>query len=408
MQMQITLPKLHEGQRAIWDHPARFQVVVAGRRFGKSRFGALGCNVTALQGRRAWWVFPSYPMAAVGWRMLRRIAVQVPGVKIRESDKAIEYMGGGMAQIRSADNPDSLRGESLDYLVLDECAYMAEAAWTEALRPTLADRRGRAVFVSTPNGRNWFWRVWMFAQHDDSGEWQGWHFPTSANPYIAPAEIEAARKSLSERAFRQEFLAEFIEDGGGVFRRVRDAATAEPADRIQRDEKTNAPHEYAIGVDWGKHNDFTVLAVMDLTTQSLVHMDRFNQIDYTVQAGRLRALAERFNPLTIIAESNSMGEPLIEQLQRDGLPVRGFQTTNASKTNAIEALALAFERAEVRIIDDPVLIDELQAYEMTRLPGGMIRYSAPDGMHDDCVMALALTWQAAATGAIEYAPSLWS
>lgn len=408
MQIQITLPKLHEGQRAVWDDPARFQVIVAGRRWGKSRFGALGCNVTALQGRRAWWVFPSYPMAAVGWRMLRRIAVQVPGVKIRESDKAIEYMGGGMAQIRSADNPDSLRGESLDYLVLDECAYMAEAAWTEALRPTLADRRGRAVFVSTPNGRNWFWRVWMFAQHDDSGEWQGWHFPTSANPFIAPAEIEAARKSLSERAFRQEFLAEFIEDGGGVFRRVRDAATAEPADRIQRDEKTNAPHEYAIGVDWGKHNDFTVLAVMDLTTQSLVHMDRFNQIDYTVQAGRLRALAERFNPLTIIAESNSMGEPLIEQLQRDGLPVRGFQTTNASKTNAIEALALAFERAEVRIIDDPVLIDELQAYEMTRLPGGMIRYSAPDGMHDDTVMALALAWQAAATGAIEYGVNLWN
>jgi hypothetical protein len=103
-----------------------------------------------------------------------------------------------------------------------------------------------------------------------------------------------------------------------------------------------------------------------------------------------------------------MGEPLIEQLQRDGLPVRGFQTTNASKANAIEALALAFERAEIRIIDDPVLLDELQSYEMSRLPGGMIRYSAPDGLHDDTVMALALAWQAAANGTIEYGPNLWS
>ena len=124
---------------------------------------------------------------------------------------------------------------------------------------------------------------------------------------------------------------------------MRDAATAEPADRIQRT-KVNAPHEYAIGVDWGKHNDFTVLAVMDLTTQSLVRIGSF-QPDRLHRAGGAAArLAERFNPLTIIAESNSMGEPLIEQLQRDGLPVRGFQTTNASKTNAIEALALAFER----------------------------------------------------------------
>jgi len=122
-------------------------------------------------------------------------------------------------------------------------------------------------------------------------------------------------------------------------------------------------------------------------------MDRFNQIDYVVQRARLEALAGRYNPGTIIAESNAMGEPIIEQLQRDGLPVRGFTTTNASKAQAIEALALAFEQGTITILNDPVLIGELQAYEMKRSPSGMATYSAPEGMHDDTVMSLAMAWQ---------------
>ena len=89
-----------------------------------------------------------------------------------------------------------------------------------------------------------------------------------------------------------------------------------------------------------------------------------------------------------------MGEPLIEQLQQDGLPVTPFVTTNATKAAAIEALSLAFERGEIEILNDPALIGELQAYEAKRLPSGLLRYGAPEGMHDDCVMALALAWQA--------------
>jgi phage FluMu gp28-like protein len=305
----------------VWEHPARFNVIDAGRRWGKSRFGSLRCNVCAMRGGRAWWVFPSYPMAAVGWRMLRKLAIQVPGVKVRESDKTVEFPSGGMAQIRSADNPDSLRGESLDDLVLDECAFMHESAWTEALRPTLADRKGRAVFVSTPKGRNWFWRLWKQAEADGD-QWKAWQFPTSSNPFIDQSEIDAAQRHLPERIFAQEYMAQFIEDGGGVFRRVAEAATATPESHAIKDPKTNVLNEYVFGVDWGKHNDFTVLSVVNATTQAMVYMDRFNQIDYAVQSDRLRALAERFNPLTIIAEANSMGEPLIEQLQRDGLPVR--------------------------------------------------------------------------------------
>jgi len=379
----------HAGQREVHNHPARFKILAAGRRWGKTRLGVNECVDVAARGGRAWWVAPSYKMSEVGWRPLRRMGAKI-GADVRKVDRMIR-LGNGWVQVRSADDPDSLRGEGLDLVVVDECAFVKETAWAEALRPALSDRNGGAIFISTPKGRNWFWRLWQRGQDDAAGEWASWRFPTSDNPYIAPKEIEAARAELPERIYQQEYQAEFIEDSGEVFRRVIDAATANAQERAIEG------HEYVMGVDWGKHNDFTVILVIDSTSNETVYLDRFNQIDYQLQIGRLRALCDRFNPHNIIAERNSMGEPLIEQLSREGLPVQAFTTTNASKTEAIDALALAFEKGDIKILPDAVLIGELQAYEMERLPSGMLRYSAPEGMHDDTVMALALAWHAIST-----------
>lgn len=377
----------HPGQAAVHHSPARFKVLDCGRRWGKTRLGVMECLDVAAKRGRAWWVAPSYKMSEVGWRPLRRMAGRIPGADVRKVDRQVLLPGGGEVAVRSADNPDSLRGEGLDFVVMDECAFMHEDAWSQALRPALSDRMGRALFISTPKGRNWFWRLWVLGQQGGD-EWRSWQFPTSSNPFIAASEIEAARAHLPERVFRQEYLAEFIDDAGGVFRRVMEAATATPQERAV------AGHSYVMGVDWGKHQDFSALAVLDLETRELVCLDRFNQIDYTVQTNRLKALAERFRPVNIVAESNAMGDPLIEQLRRDGLPVTPFQTTHATKTAAIDALALAFERGDIRIVPEAVLVNELQAYEMQRLPSGLLRYTAPAGMHDDTVMALALAWAA--------------
>ena len=382
----IKLPPLHPRQREIALDDARFKVAAAGRRFGKTRLGAALCMMTAGAGGRAWWVAPTYPVAQVGWRLIRRMALQIPGAEVRQAERIATLPNGGEIQVRSADNPDSLRGEGLDFVVMDECAFIHEDAWQEALRPALADRKGRALFISTPKGRNWFWRLWQRCIDDHDHEWHGWQLPTAANPYIDPTEIEAARLGLPERIFAQEFLAQFLDDAGGVFRRVMDAATATPQDGMI------GGHEYTFGVDWGRSNDFTAIAVLDVTTAELVALDRFNQIDYSLQLTRLTALYERFRPRAIVAEANSMGQPLIEQLQAAGLPVVPFTTTAASKQIAVDALALAFERGSIRIIPDPVLIAELQAYEAERLPSGMLRYGAPAGMHDDTVMALMLAW----------------
>jgi len=400
--MAVTLPRLHPGQRAVWDEPCRFKVLASGRRWGKTMLGSLACVHAGASGGRAWWVAPSYKMAQVGWRAVARLGRQVPGAVIRQGDLMVRFPGGGTVQVRSADDPQSLRGEGLSLAVMDECAFMSEAAWTEALRPALSDRLGGALFISTPKGRNWFWRLFQRGQDDSEPDWQSWTFPTVANPYIAPGEIEAARRDLPERIFQQEYEALFLDDAGGVFRRVLEAATLQP-------QGPAAGRQYVIGVDWGKSNDFTVLTVMDVGAREMVYLDRFNQIDYAVQRGRLQALYERYKPDCIMAENNSMGEPIIEQLQRDNLPVRGFQTTNATKAVIVEALALAFEQGSIKILSDPTLVSELQAYEMDRTPSGLVRYSAPEGMHDDTVMSLALAWAAANTRTqVEYAPSLYA
>lgn len=385
----------HPGQAEVHAHPARFKVLACGRRWGKTRLGVNECLDVAARGGRAWWVAPSYRMSEVGWRPLRQMAAKIPGADVRRVDRQVILPGGGEVWVRSADKPDSLRGEGLDYVVIDECAFVSEDAWNEALRPALSDRLGRAMFISTPKGRNWLWRAFRRGQDPDSGSWQSWRFPTSDNPYIDTAEIEAARQTLPERIFRQEYLAEFIEDGGGVIRNVLAAATATPRERAQ------PGHQYTMGIDWAYSHDFTVVAVMDMSERELVYLDRYNGTDYTLQRQRVAGLYERFKPVVILSEANAMGRPNNEELRRAGIPVQDWITTNASKAQAIEDLAGAFEREQIRILSNDVLIAELQALEGTRLKGGSVRYEAPDGMHDDTVIALALANYAAQSGGLE-------
>src|SRR5262249_15172848 len=200
-------------------------------------------------------------------------------------------------------------------------------------------------------------------------------------------EIEGAVLELQERAFLQEYRAQFIEDAGAVFRRVLEAVQS--CGQQSRQEG----HRYVIGVDWARTNDFTVYIVVDTTARCVCAIDRFQRVEYKVQLDRLQALVDRFRPTVVVAERNNMGDPLVERLHRDGLPVWPFLSTNESKRDAIDTLALAFERGEIEIPDTleaAILVHELLAYTAETLPSGLLRYAAPPGGTDDCVMALAL------------------
>jgi len=309
------------------------------------------------------------------------------GSKISESERRIDLPGGGMIAVRSTWYPDNLRGEGLDFVVFDEAAFMPRQIWSEIVRPMLVTTRGRALFLSTPNGSNWFSDLFNLGLDPLQTEWESFQFPTAANPLILPQELESIRRQTAERVWQAEYMAQFINRDGQVFRNIRDAI-AVPAPHPQPD------HRYVAGVDWGRNNDYTAIAIIDATTNQMVALDRFNQVGWSIQRNRLLALAQRWNTQVIWAEVNSIGEPNIEALIQEGLPIRGFRTTAQSKPPLIEALALALERGDLTLLNDPTLLTELSSYSQERLPSGAIRYSAPPGAHDDTVIAAALAWHA--------------
>src|SRR5207249_187372 len=168
------------------------------------------------------------------------------------------------------------------------------------IRPTLTDHRGGAWFFSTPRGRNFFHE--LYTRENSQAHWKAHHAPTSANPHIPADEIEEARKDLPERVFLQEYEAVFLDDGAGVFRNVLAAVDEDlPIDpHVATDAMGDA---FVIGVDWARHNDFTVFTVLDAKKRATVAIDRFTGIEYALQLSRLKALHARFPRAPILAES---------------------------------------------------------------------------------------------------------
>ena len=388
--LTVTLPRPHRAQATILRQQARFNVLSCGRRFGKTTLGVDRLVTKALTGSPVAWCSPSYRMLTEVWRDVRRAAGPVL-TRVDSQQHRVELLGGGVIEMWSLDQPDVARGRKYDLIVVDEAAMIRhlEEAWNAVLRPTLVDTRGGAWFLSTPKGLNFFKHLYDRGADPGYPDWAAWQMPTVSNPYIPPEEVEDSRKTLPERTFAQEFEAVFLESEGQVFRKVLEAATATPQSGALDG------HRYCVGVDWGRSHDFSCFVVIDTTTREVVALDRSNQVDYQIQLGRLQALATRFRPDAIYAEQNAMGEPLVEQLQRMSLPVYPFQTTNASKMAVIDALALGLEREELRLLKDDALLNELLAFQAERLPSGLIRYTAPEGLHDDCVIGLALAYYGA-------------
>lgn len=362
---------------------------------------AIAAEAAALNHQRIIWGAPVFDQVRIGWLELRHAAVGY--ATFNQSLMTADFPGGGSIAFRSLDEPDNARGHTADGVVIDEAGDVKETAWYEVLRPMLIDTGGWAWGIGSPRGHNWFWREFMAAgDRDDVASWQA---PTLGvkltdsglvrephpleNPDISFSEIQQLWETMPERSFQQEVLSEFIDTGGGVFRGVQRAAIHKPA-------AAEPGHVYVMGVDWGKYNDFTVFSVLDATAKRQVALERTNKIDYQFQVDRLVTLFRAYRPSAIVAEANSIGDPIIEQLKRRNLPVHGFNTNNASKKEAIEGLSLALERDVLGLLDDPIQKSELLAYDSERLPSGLLRYGAPEGMHDDTVIALALAWYAIA------------
>lgn len=395
--IRIRLPRLHPVQRQIVREARRFNVLCCGRRFGKTKLAIDRLIHPALRGRPVAYFAPTYKMLSDVWREAKSTFRPVVS-RVSEQERRLELISGGIVDFWSLDHPNVARGRKYARVVIDEAAMIPalEDAWLKVLRPTLTDCRGDAWFSSTPSGLNFFFQLFTWGQDQSRPEWASWQRATNANPFIDPAEIEAARRDLPEMAFRQEYLAEFLRGAGAVFRNLATCLKAQPSTPAE-----HAGHSIRFGVDWAQKVDFTVICGFCATCRREVFLDRFNQIGWALQRGRLAARAAEWRPEQILAEENSIGGPNIEALQQEGLPVTGFQTTATTKPQLIQSLALCFEKAEAQWLSDPIARAELEAYEATisRLTG-RVSYSAPEGLHDDTVIARGLTWWTVANAGV--------
>jgi hypothetical protein len=382
--VRLEIPRPYPLQQEILDSPASRKVICAGRRAGKTHLATVAAITAFLQGKRVLLSSTSQDQADVFWRYLKRWTRPLLSVAYKNETKRILALGEGEIRVKTGRNADALRGDNVGVLVLDECARLDPQAWFEVGAPMLADTNGTAWFISTPDRRNWFFQLYQRAIDPAETNWAGWQFATTANPHLKPDALAMLIADMTAEGYAQEIEAQFLEGAGAIFRNVSECSTGERAEPYAG--------EFIMGVDFAQSHDFTVCSVMDVGTRTQVDCDRFNRMPWLNQRARIEALAAKWQPRQIIAERNSAGGPVVEELQRSGLPVVGFDTTAQTKPALIQSLQLAFERREIVALRDPVQMGELMAYEVAWTTTGRPQYSAPEGLHDDTVMALALAW----------------
>lgn len=333
------------------------------------------------------WVSPVYKQSRIAWKMLGRIPN--PVVHRIESRLEMTLWNGSEIMFGSADDPQNLEGHGINFLVCDEMQRLPATVWENTLRPSLADTKGKGLFFGRPLGKNHFYNLYTRGNGDVPG-WRSFHFPTSSNPFIDADEIEEARLTLPHDVFQQEFMAEFLDNGAGVFRAVKDALRGylQPIPVPGR--------RYAIGVDLGRKQDWTVLSVIDLMSGQFVAVDRFNKIDWPYQKGRIAALAQKYNGAVILIDSTGLGDPIYQDLKAAGMTIKPYPFTNESKKNLVEnaVVAIEFERVHLPLDLPQVFLNELDTFEMDYTKSGKVTYGAPEGYHDDCVISLCLAiWE---------------
>ena len=380
----------HEAQWLVHDSTARFRVICAGRRWGKSLLASRECMARlVMPNKRVWIVAPTYDLTKkvfreVFWGFHRYIPHWIR--KSSEADLKIELVNGSIVECKSADNPVSLIGEGVHFLIIDEAARIPEIVWSEALRPTLTDTEGDVLLISTPQGMNWFQQMFVRGQDAFEEAYESWQFPSGSNPFLKAEELMEAKRVLPERIFKQEFLAEFVSDSGAVFRNIDNCIKG-----ILEEPQPNA--RYIMGVDLGKWQDFTVIIVLKIEKghSHVVFFDRFNQIDWNLQKMKIQNIAKQYGCVCVI-DSTGVGDSVFDDLSRRGVNVRGVRiTSNAVKCQLVENLIISLENEEVSFPNIPELVNELRIFTFDRSEvSGTVHYNAPSGFHDDCVIALAL------------------
>ena len=387
---------------------ARFKVLCCGRRWRKTGFSWMELYQAAMRERGIyWWVDPRYKELAGVRQVIRETTPEYCFRKYTEISMAgqqvlryIQLPNDSEIFFHSADTEDSMRGQGLCGLVMNEASLIPRSRWENELQPSLMDKTGWAIFNFTPKGHNWSWELYLRGRKnrddpnwvDEWPEWESWSFPSWDNPYLSRRELEGIRKSLPEIVYRQEIMAEFLDDVGQVFRNIHGCV-----DKTLELGRVPLERVYC-GGDLAKTEDFQVHIALS-ADGVLRGIERFHELEWPLQQKRLINFAKTYDA-RILIDSTGLGDPIFDQLRREYDRVDGYKFTLGSKADLVENLSIMLDQKRLRFPDPDkypdvrIMLDELSAFGYELGETGTLHYRAPEGLHDDCVIALALAaWQ---------------
>lgn len=373
-------------------------MVAAGRRWGKTTSCIFDHWVTLQNAKEerpiGWVVAPSYPLSQVDWDT----ATEIMGPFILQQNQQDHWMEVSISsrermnrtariEFKTAEREDrGLRGRGLSALLVDEASLIGRKAWELGLRPALADKQGKAVFISTPRGTGGlFYDLFHLGQGLDPN-WKSWRFPSNSNPYFPKEEWDYLEVNTPQGTWRQEYLAEFVEGEGAVFHNLDKVQEMEP--------KPYDPQvRWVIGADLAKSVDFTVLIPLNDYGEP-GQIVRFKDISWTTQQDAIARHSNVYGNARVVVDSSGIGDPVEDNLRRAGVPVLGKKTgSTVTKEELIEGLSIALQHGWVKLPPREThrwLWEELESYQKEITEHGNVSYHAPEGMHDDGVISLAL------------------
>lgn len=377
--IEIERPIFTDYQKKILYSDARFTVTKGATKIGKTfphlfwLFEKAHEQVKA--GANYWWIAPIFPQAKIAFNRMRRAAVPL-GYRINESELFIETDYDSRIWFKGADKPDSLYGEDVFAAVFDEFTRAKEEAWF-ALRSTLTHTKGPCKFIGNSKGKkNWGHRLWMKAKAGEPGyeAFKVTAYDAVEAGILDAEEVEQAKRDLPKHAFDELYLAEDLDDQANPFgidflkKQIRPQSTKRPV---------------CFGVDLAKSVDWAVIVGLD-DQGYICHFERW-QSDW--EQTRKRIIATVKGTSTFI-DSTGVGDPIVEDIRRQCYGVEAFHFTNRSKQQIMEGLSASIQKGQIFILDG-LMYDELESFEFVYSRTG-VTYSAPSGMHDDIVCALAL------------------
>ncbi len=336
--------RLLNWQQEAWKDNKRFQVIAAGRRCGKSRYAAWRMIVAALDGSpgEVWYIGITQGNARdVMWSLLHELAR--PIIKSSHvNNLQITLINGATISLKGSDRPDTLRGSSLKLAVLDEAAFMKPSVWEEIIRPALSDQKGRAVFIGTPEGRNWFYDLYVYADQNDDEDWCAYHYTSYDNELLDPEEINAAKRSMSTMAFTQEFMASFNARESELFKE----------DWLIFDDEEPNEGDYYIAIDpagfeqlgkkGNKRLDDTAIAIVKVNEEGWWVRDiQYGRWTFDETIRKIFHAVKKYKPISVGIErgiaKQAMISPLMDMMKRHSLFFRIEDVThgNVNKANRV-------------------------------------------------------------------------